>query len=138
MDDTEETSDPKYRQVRLPYATHQRLARLADGLSASTGKRVTLGDALEWLLSPNMVRLTLHPDQHARWKAAAKANGCDLHNFISDRVDAAIRNGADPGTLRRIHDMTYALVRAAGIVPQQTPGTDQQIITDHPEGTRHG
>lgn len=111
------------KSVRVSAELHARLSRLADGLGG------TMGDAIEWLLAPGMVRVPCTPEQKERWAAAAKANGMPVSEFVTARVEGALQYGADPGALRRIHDMTLALVKAAGIIPNpSTPGADEQVI----------
>jgi predicted transcriptional regulator len=115
------------KTVRVPPQLHARLDRLATHLNGS------MADAIAWLLSPDMVRINLSPERGRAWRDAAAANGMNVGEFVTARVEAAIQFGADPGVLRRIHDNTAALVKAAGIIPQQsTPGAERQIVVDAP------
>jgi predicted DNA-binding protein len=112
------------KSIRVPPEIHARLQGLAGGLNG------TMADAIAWLLSPSMVRVTLPLEQRERWDAAAKESGMRTSEFVVARVEAALHFGADHGAVRRIHDMTYALCRAAGINPRQlsAPGADRQVI----------
>lgn len=113
--------------MQLPKELHARLARLQDSLPGCK----SMADAIAVLMSPRFVRVHVTPAQRARWDAAAAENGVPVDEFVRSRVEAAIMYGADPGILRRVHDMTYALARSAGVVPKQsTPGADRQVITD--------
>lgn len=115
------------KSVRVPPELHARLDRLASHLNG------TMADAVAWLMDPNMVRIAVSAERGRRWKEAANANGMTVADFIIARVEAAIEYGADPGALRRIHDMVHALVKAHDIIPQQsTPGADRQTISVPP------
>lgn len=120
---------PSTKSIRVSPEIHAKLQGLAGGVGG------TMADAIAWLLSPSMVRVTIPPEQRARWDAAAKESGMRTSEFVISRVEAALHFGADPGALRRIHDMTYALCRAAGINPRQmsAPGADRQVVHVDPE-----
>jgi predicted transcriptional regulator len=111
------------KTVRIPPELHARLDKLAVHINGS------MADAIAWLFAPDMVRINVSPEQGERWRGAAAANGMPVHEFVTARVEAAIQYGADPGALRRVHDMVHALVRAQGIIPNpSTPGADEQVI----------
>lgn len=112
------------KNLRVTPEVHARLSRLANELNG------TLDDAIRFLFDKESVRIRLRAEQEQRWRAAAKANGQSVPEFVITRVEAALQYGADPGALRRIHDMCHALTKAAGVIPQQsTPGADAQIIS---------
>lgn len=114
--------------VQLPEELYERVERLGrEGLNG------TPADAIAWLMNPGMVRVAVTPGQAQRWKSAANANGQNIGEFVAGRVEAALMYGSDPGTLRRIHDMIYSLVRAQGLIPNpSTPGADKQVIAALP------
>lgn len=114
------------KTVRVSESVHARLQNLIDTTGCTTHN-----DAISLLMTNQTLRLVLGKEQRARWDAYAKEAGQPLPEFVISRVEAAIGFGVDPGALRRIHDMTYALCRAAGINPQQlsTPGARRQIVT---------
>jgi len=117
------------KSIRVTADVHARLQRIVD----TTGCQ-THSDAVSLLLDPNMIRIPVSPEQRARWTEFAKSNGMAVVDFVKARVEGAIFYGADPGALRRIHDMVFALTRAAGIMPKQsTPGADRQVISSRPE-----
>jgi hypothetical protein len=117
------------KSIRVTADVHARLQKIVD----TTGCQ-THSDAVAFLLDPNTVRVHVTPEQRARWAGFAKSNGMTLVDFVRARVEGAIFYGADPGALRRIHDMVYALTKAAGIMPQQsTPNADHQVISGRPE-----
>lgn len=116
------------KSVRITPEIHERLQRLSAGLHGAN-----MNDTIAWLLSPSMVRISLTPEQLELWKKSAAATGQDVSNFVIARVEAALMYGADPGALRRVHDMVYSLTRAAGIIPQAAgPGADRQVISAKP------
>jgi hypothetical protein len=116
------------KSVRLTPEVHARLSRVADGLNG------TMNDAIAWLLDPNTLRIRLTEDQKKRWAEAAGGNGIELYDFVVYRVEASLHYGADPGVIRRIHDMTLALTRAHNIIPNpSTPGAARQVVTAPPE-----
>ena len=131
---TEPSTPVATKSIRVTADVHARLQRIVD----TTGCQ-THSDAVSLLMSKNTVRCFLEAEQHARWEEAAKAVGVTLSDFVKARVEAALQYGADPGAGRRVHDMTYALCRAAGINPRQlsTPGADQQVI-HAPDVSRRG
>lgn len=113
------------KSIRVTADVHARLQKIVD-----TTECQTHSDAVALLLDPNTVRIPVTSQQRARWTKFAHENGMKLGDFVRARVEGAIFYGADPGALRRIHDMVFALTRAAGIVPQQsTPGADRQVIS---------
>lgn len=114
------------KTVRVSESVHARLQNIVDTTGCSTHN-----EAISLLLSTKTVHVHLSERQRERWEAAAADSGMTLNNFVASRVEAAMAFGVDPGSLRRIHDMTYALCRAAGIQPQQlsTPGSRRQIVT---------
>jgi hypothetical protein len=117
-----------YKSVRVSPEIHERLQRLSAGLN-----NANMNDTIAWLLSPSMVRVNLTPEQLERWKRSAQATGQNINAFVESRVEAALMYGADPGTLRRVHDMVYSLTRVAGIIPQAAgPGRDEQVISARP------
>lgn len=111
------------KSIRVTGDVHARLLRLSEGLNGAS-----MNDTIAWLLSPSMVRISLTPEQRERWTASAKANGMDLGTFAMARVEGALQLGADPGALRRIHDMVHALTKAAGIIPPARPDTNRSVI----------
>lgn len=116
------------KSIRVSPEIHERLQRLSVGLN-----NANMNATIAWLLSPSMVRINLTPEQLQRWKASAQATGQNVSTFVESRVEAALMYGADPGTLRRVHDMVYSLTRAAGIIPQAAdPGRDQSVISPKP------
>jgi predicted transcriptional regulator len=118
------TTQAATKTVRIPPELHARLDKLAVHLNGS------MADAIAWLFDPGMVRISVSPEQGKRWRDAAAANGMPVNEFVSARVEAAIQYGADPGALRRVHDIVYALAKAQGVIPRQlsTPGADEQVI----------
>lgn len=113
------------KSIRVSPEIHARLQKIVDTTGATSHN-----DAIALLMSPQTLRIPLSPQQHHRWTECARLNGQTIAEFIAARVEAAVLHGADPGALRRIHDMVYALTRAAGIVPQQsTPSAEKQVIT---------
>lgn len=117
------------KSIRVTPEIHERLQRLSAGLH-----NANMNDTIAWLLSPSMVRISLTPEQLEVWKKSAAATGQDVSNFVIARVEAALMYGADPGALRRVHDMVYSLTRVAGIVPQAAgPGLDRSVISPKPE-----
>ena len=126
-DDDQSSGRVRGKNIRVTPETHARIQRLADELNCSHNA------AIEFLMSTDVVRVHVTPEQRRRWKGAAEAAGQYLGEFIAARVDCAIQTGADPGVLRRVHDMVYALTRAAGITPRQylpTPGAAHQVVSD--------
>jgi hypothetical protein len=114
------------KSIRVTPDVHARLQAIVDRTGCATHS-----DAVALLLEPTTLRITLTETQRRRWLETARANGQNIAEFVTARVEAAIMYGADPGALRRVHDMVYSLTRAAGIVPQQgsTPGADRQVIS---------
>lgn len=113
------------KSIRVTADVHARLQKIVDNTSCTTHS-----DAVALLLDPNTVRVHLEPKQLARWKDFAAQNGMKVADFVKARVEGAIQYGADPGALRRIHDMVFSLTRAAGILPQQAPAhVDRQVIS---------
>lgn len=113
------------KSIRVTADVHARLQRIVD----TTGCQ-THSDAVAFLLHPGTLRVPLTPEQLARWTDFARQNGMAVADFVKARVEGAIQYGADPGALRRIHDMVYSLTRAAGILPQQAPAhVDRQVIS---------
>lgn len=107
------TPNDNTKSVRISPELHARLATLQDSLPGCT----TMARAIEFLMSPACVRVAVTPAQHSRWRAVAQSYGQNVGDFITARVEAAITYGADAGALRRVHDMVYALTKAAGIAP---------------------
>lgn len=125
--DDQPSTGKRGKNIRVSDEVHARIQRLAAELNCSHNA------AIAFLLSSDFVRVPVSADKRRRWKAAADAAGQYLGEFITSRVDAAIIAGADPGVLRRVHDMVYALTRAAGITPRQylpTPGAAQQVVSE--------
>lgn len=115
------------KSVRVPAPVHAELSRVADHING------TMADAISFLLNPTMLRLYLTEEQRKRWQKYADANGLALWDFVVQRVEASLQYGADPGTLRRIHDYTLALVKAHNLIPNPSvPGADEQIVTARP------
>lgn len=120
------STDDGTKSVRVSPEVHARLQNIVD----TTGCK-TLSEAIALLLTPQVVRIAVSPEQRERWEEAAKLNGVPLGQFVSTRVEAAIEYGADPGALRRIHDLVHAMARRAGVIeqhPRPRPG-DGQVIT---------
>lgn len=121
------TKQPANHTVRVTAEVHAKLTKLAAHLNG------TVGDAVEWTLQPGVLRIALGDLRKQRWSEAAAANGMQLPEFVSARVEAAIQYGADPGGLRRTHDLVLALCKAQGVIPPQTPpGADRQVVTEAP------
>lgn len=125
--DEQPSTGKRGKNIRVSDEVHARIQRLAAELNCSHNA------AIAFMLSSDFVRVPVDADKRRRWKAAADAAGQYLGEFIAARVDCAIQTGADPGVLRRVHDMVYALTRAAGVMPRQylpTPGAAQQVVSD--------
>lgn len=124
---TEPSQPQESRNIRVAPDVHERLQNIVN----TTGCK-SLSDAVAFLLDPSVVRVAVPAEQRKRWDAYARENGMTTSSFVIARVEAALQYGADPGALRRIHDMVYSLTAGAGIIPQQqsTPGSHRQVISD--------
>jgi hypothetical protein len=124
---TESSQSQGTRNIRVSPEVHSRLQSIVE----TTGCQ-SLSDAVAFLLSPTIVHVNVTREQRQRWDAYAHENGMRTSEFVIARVEAALQYGADPGALRRIHDMVHSLTSAAGIVPRQqsTPGSHRQVISD--------
>ncbi len=119
------STQPADRTIRVNAQTHAKLAKLAAHLNG------TMAEAVEWHLQPGILRIALGDQRKQRWAEAAAANGMSLAEFVNARVEAAIQYGADPGGLRRVHDLVLALCKAQGVIPPATPpGADRQVVTE--------
>jgi hypothetical protein len=98
----------------------------------------SLDQAVSLLFDRQVLRVALGHERRDRWDAAAKEAGMSTAEFVVAHMEAVLMVGADPGILRRVHDMSAALCRAAGIIPSQTstPGADRQVIRDTPRQAR--
>lgn len=122
-------ADPKASATRKTISVrvenYARLARVADSFGG------TMDQAVSLMFDRSVLRVAVGHDRRARWDEAAKASGMSTEEFVLAHIESVIMNGADPGVMRRVHDMTAALCRAAGIIPSQsTPGADRQVIRD--------
>lgn len=124
---TEPSQSQRSTNIRVDAEVHKRLQRIVD----TTGCK-SLSDAVAFLLDPTVVHVNVTREQRQKWDAYASENGMRTSEFVIARVEAACQYGVDPGAVRRIHDMVYALTKAAGIIPEQlsTPTTHRQVITN--------
>lgn len=124
---TEPSQAQESKSIRVDPEVHKRLQRIVD----TTGCK-SLSDAVAFLLDPTVVHVNVTREQRQKWDAYASENGMRTSEFVIARVEAACQYGVDPGAVRRIHDMVYALTKAAGIIPEQlsTPGSHRQVITN--------
>lgn len=130
-DEPEAKQDPRIT-IRIGRENHRKLAAVA----ATFGG--TLNQAVSLLFDRAVLRVVVGHERRDRWDAAAKAAGMSTSEFVVAHMEAVLMAGADPGILRRVHDMTAALCRAADIIPSQTstPGADRQVIRDTPRQAR--
>lgn len=64
----------------------------------------TADDAIDWLMSPEIVRLRVKGHQRARWTQAAKDHGMELAPFIEARVEGALHYGMDFINLKHVYE----------------------------------
>lgn len=110
-----ETADRRSLKVSTP--VHSAVHHLATQLGKSADEAIRL------LVDPSTVRLPLSTTQHERWTAYAQASGIPLADWITQRVEAAIQYGSDPGTMHLVLKHVRALAEHAGLdpVPAKTP-----------------
>lgn len=94
---------PARRSVKLSTPVHSAVHQLATQLGKSADEAVRL------LVDPSTVRLPLSTTQHQRWTSYADAAGVPLADWITQRIEAAIQYGSDPGTMHLVLDHVRAL-----------------------------